>query len=196
MRAVNLLPRDAEQARKGPQLPIVVGCAGAVLTAIVLAGGYLSASSKVGDENAKLAEVQAKIAAVPRPAPEAPTVTSLPQERQARVAALATALAQRVAWDRILREISLVLPEDVWLRTLNATAPGPAPSTGTAVANGITIEGFTYSQAGVARLLARLSVIPDLADVTLQSSTTADVAGRDIVSFTIGGNVRQSGAQS
>jgi Tfp pilus assembly protein PilN len=193
MRAVNLLPRDAEQARKGPQLPIVVGCAGAVLTAIVLAGGYLSASSKVGDENAKLAEVQAKIAAVPKPEPEAPTVSSLPQERQARVAALASALSQRVAWDRILREISLVLPEDVWLRTLSATAPGPTPS---ATATGITIEGFTYSQAAVARLLARLAVVPDLADVTLQSSTTADVGGRDIVSFTIAGNVRPTGAAS
>ncbi len=199
MRAVNLLPRELDRDRKGLQLPVVVGCAGAVLAAAVLAGGYLSASSSVGSKNAKLAEVEAQIAAVPRPEAQPATVTGLPAERQARVAALATALAQRVAWDRVLREVSLVLPDDVWLQSLNATAPTPGGATtapGTSVPNGFSIHGFTYSQTGVARLLSRLTVIPDLTSVTLQSSTTSKVADRPVVEFTIVGNVRLGGAAS
>ena len=56
--------------------------------------------------------------------------------------ALSAALSRRVAWDRIFRELSLVLPDDVWLATLSAKAPvsssvaaAPAPAAaGTTVA--------------------------------------------------------------
>src|SRR5207302_1216483 len=59
-------------------------------------------------------------------------------ERDQRVAALAAALSQRVAWDRILRQISSILPEDVWLTSIDAQSPTadaasstPAPTTTT-----------------------------------------------------------------
>lgn len=211
MRAVNLLPRDFEQARKRPATPVIVGCAGAVVATAVLAVGYLSASSKVGSENSQLAAVQAQIAALPQPAQPPATVSSLPQERQLRVTALASALAQRVAWDRILREVSLVLPDDVWLDSLDATAPvAPAPGVAAAAPTqptGFTITGFTYSQSAVARLLARLTVIPDLEDVTLQSATqsaqtnassptTTAPTGPTVIDFTIMANIRAPGATS
>ena len=32
---------------------------------------------------------------------------------------LGTALGNRIAWDRVLREVSLVLPNDVWLETMS-----------------------------------------------------------------------------
>ena len=87
---------------------------------------------------------------------------ALAAEKSARVGALSAALTSRVAWDRVLRQVSLVLPEDVWLTNLAATAPSPAaaaraPSTGT---SGFTLTGSTYSQNGVARFLSRLSRDP------------------------------------
>lgn len=202
MRAVNLLPRDLEQGRKLPATPVIVGCAGAVLATAVLAVGYLNASSQVGSENKQLAAVQAKIAALPQPQAPPATVAALPTERQQRLAALATALSQRVAWDRVLREVSLVLPDDVWLTSLEATAPEPPapgttpPAPGTAVPTGFRIIGFTYSQTAVARLLARLSVVPDLESVSLASSSNASVGTRPVVTFTIAANVRAPGASS
>lgn len=202
MRAVNLLPRDLEQGRKRPATPVIIGCAGAVLATAVLAGGYLNASSKVGSANKELAAVQARIAALPQPAQPPATIAALPTERQQRVAALAAALSQRVAWDRVLREISLVLPDDVWLTSLQATAPeAPAPGTsapapGTVAPNGLQIVGFTYSQNAVARLLARLSVVPDLQQVSLSSSSQSAIGDTAVVTFTIAGNVRTPGASS
>jgi Tfp pilus assembly protein PilN len=190
MRAVNLFPRELEDVKKGPSKPVIVGCLGAVLATAVLAMGYLQASSSVGKETAALDQVQAQLAAIPPPPQPPATVSALPQERQQRVAALASALATRIAWDRVLREVSLVLPDDVWLTLLTGVTPGSAGGDG---ATGLHITGFTYSQAAVARLLARMTVIPELEGVTLNSATQSDpieTHTRTVVSFDISANLR------
>ena len=131
-------------------------------------------------------------------------------------------MQSRVAWDRILREISSVLPEDVWLTELTAespqapaAAPPPPPATTTESSGGETttttatptpapvapsapldIQGYTYSQEGVARFMARLSVIPELADVTLQRSALQGVSGHNVVAFTIQADLRGPGSGS
>jgi hypothetical protein len=64
-----------------------------------------------------------------------------------------------------------------------ASAPGSPPTL-------VTIEGYTYSHDAVARLLTRLSVIPDLKNVWLQKSARTELAGRAIVTFTILSDVR------
>lgn len=200
MRAVNLLPREVEQARKAPPAPLIAGCAGLVLAAAVLAAGYLSASAKVGRANDRVSALQAQLLAVPRPAAAPASVSGLPVERQARVAALSSALGRRVAWDRLLREVSLVLPDDVWLTTLTAKTPaslvpGAAPLAPDDT-TGFSLQGYTYSQEGVARLLSRLQVIPDLQSVALLTSTQTKVADRPVYQFSIGGSVRPPGATS
>ncbi len=47
---------------------------------------------------------------------------------------------------------------------------GVAAST-SGVPTGFTLKGYTYSQDGVARVLSRLMVVPDLSNVQLASST-------------------------
>jgi Tfp pilus assembly protein PilN len=204
MRAVNLLPSNLAEEGRRPKTPVLVACGGAVVATAVLATGYLSASSSIGKQNAAIAKVQAEISALPRPVPPPATISGLPAERQARLAAVESALSQRVAWDRILREISLVLPDDVWLQSLDATAPtaGASSSTGQTAPTGFTLNGFTYSQSGVARLLSRLAVVPDLENVALQSATQSQPdqasgkTGPAVVNFVISGNLRAPGATS
>jgi hypothetical protein len=55
------------------------------------------------------------------------------------------------------------------------------------------MSGSTYSQNGVARLLARLSVVPDLANVRLQMSQVQEQNDRDLVQFTILADIRAQG---
>jgi hypothetical protein len=43
----------------------------------------------------------------------------------------------------------------------------------------------------VARLLERLSVLPDLKNVQLQNSQTAVVGGQNVISFTIVSDIRK-----
>ena len=108
--------------------------------------------------------------------------------------ALTEALSGRIAWDRVLRQVSLVLPEDVWLTSLTATAPAAdaEPVEGAAgTATGVTLVGSTYSQDGVARFLSRLSVVPDLTNVRLLSSQSVLVGERELVQFTVLADVRE-----
>jgi Tfp pilus assembly protein PilN len=189
MRAVNLLPRDEKRQRNQPGAVTLTGVLGAVLVTAVLAGLFLTTSSGVSDRQSDVDALRAEFAAIP-PAPEAPTSSSgLETEKSQRVTLLGKALATRVAWDRVLREISLVLPEDIWLETMAANAADPnfVPTPGnTEPPKGVfTITGYSYSHDGVARLLARLSVVPQLDRPTLGSSMVDKTKARDVVKFTI-----------
>jgi Tfp pilus assembly protein PilN len=199
MRAVNLLPREETKGRRLPPLPVLVACGGVVVVAAFIAVSFLSAASTVQDRRQALADARATLAAVPQPAAPPAVASKLPQERSARVGALATVLGGRIAFDRLMREISQVVPNDVWLQSLTASAPAETttPEVTTATeADGFSLQGYTYSQEGVARFLARLEVVPDLVDVTLGSSTAATVGGRDVVQFDITASVRKPGAAS
>ncbi len=189
MRAVNLLPRDEKRQRKQPGAVTLTGVLGSVLVTAVLAGLFLTTSSTVSDRQSDVDALRAEFAAIP-PAPEASTSSSgLETEKSQRVTLLGKALATRVAWDRVLREISLVLPEDVWLEAMAANAADPnfVPTPGnTEPPKGVfTITGYSYSHDGVARLLARLSVVPQLDRPTLGSSMVDKTKARDVVKFTI-----------
>lgn len=203
MRAFDLLPRDEVREKKkgGLGLAQVLVALVGLLVFAGLAGGYLLMSARVGDKQSQVDDLRAQLSAqqVPsQPDPQTGAAPSLAGESQPRTAALADALSTRIAWDRILREFSLVLPSGVSLTTLTAGAP-PAGSTTTPPPSGstsgssFTIGGFARSQEGVALLLSRLEVIPEFSSVQLQSSDGSEGAG---FVFTIAATLAQAGATS
>jgi hypothetical protein len=199
MRAVNLLPRDAPVKSFAANRGVAFGAVGGfALATAVLATMTIGAGGAASENQAELDLLRVQIAAVPKPVVDDRSDDAvLAVEKGERVGALSAALAGRVAWDRVLRQISLVLPEDVWLTNLSATAPGTTTvAAGTAAAPGFNLVGSTYSQDGVARFLSRLSVVPDLQNVQLVSSQTALASGREIVQFTIVADVRAGGSGS
>ena len=106
---------------------------------------------------------------------------------------------RRLAWDRCSREVSLVLPDDVWLTSLSADGRRSASVWSThrrpPTAAAFSINGRTYSHDGVARLLARLAVVPQLSNVQLQHSALAtSETGRKVVEFSINATVKGAGA--
>jgi Tfp pilus assembly protein PilN len=198
MRAVNLLPRDDPSRRTKTNVPVVVGVAGAVLASALIAMMFMSASSSVHDRQQQLDSLRAELAVVPPPVQQSSAQAGLVEQQKARVAALTAAMSRRVAWDRVLREVTLVLPEDVWLLSLNGTSPAsPAsivgPTAGGTVPTGFTLSGHTYTQEGVARVLSRLSVVPDLSNVQLGTSSMTLVGTQSVVQFTILASVRPPG---
>ena len=204
MRAINLLPR--EDSRRRPQRPqwlVLVPVLCAVLLSGVFSILFLSASGKVKDRQSQLTQLNDELAAIPTPdASKVRTQNALAADKETRMRALNAALSRRVAWDRVFRELSLVLPDDVWLSTLSAKAPvsssvasaPAAPTAGASVAaTELTLDGYTYSHAAVARLLSRLAVIPDLVNVQLQQSTLTKVGAAQVVHFVIAADVRTPG---
>lgn len=201
MRSVNLLPKDNPRRRsERPQnMPTLVSTAVVVLVTGLVGLMYFSAKSAATAASLELQDAKAELALLPTPAEIAAKTASqrqLATERDARVSALSAALAHRIAWDRVLRQISLVLPEDVWLKTFIASSPvpagttAPAPSAPGTPPTLMSLEGYTYSHDAVARLLTRLTVIPDLRNVWLQKSARTELGGRPIVTFTILADVR------
>lgn len=213
MRAVNLLPKDSAR-RAGPPVPTAVAATvigGLVLVSLMISVLLLSAHGKVKSRELELAQKQAELAAIPVPAQSRlQQQDALVADKSARVAALNAALSKRIAWDRVLREFALVLPDDVWLLSLSATAPSSAAATpvaGTSSTSssstptlggqlGFSIEGYTYSHDAVARLLTRLAIVPDLQQAQLISSQQAKLGNRTIIHFKISANVRAPGASS
>jgi Tfp pilus assembly protein PilN len=122
---------------------------------VLLCGLFLSAHGNVSARQLELTQKDAGLAAIPVPAQsQLQQQDALVADKQARVAALNTALSRRIAWDRILREFALVLPDDVWLLSMSATAPTlatVAPNTTSASSTapalggqlGFNIEGHT-----------------------------------------------------
>jgi Tfp pilus assembly protein PilN len=169
---------------------LIAGVAGTVLVTAIICAWFLTASAGVADNQKRRDAAQAQLSATPVPPPSSPESSALEQQKSARVAALSAALGGRLAWDRLLREFALVLPDDVWLTSMSAQAP-----TAGGAASAFTINGKTYSQDGVARLLARLALVPHLTNVQLQHATAGQSeTGRKLVEFTINASVKGVGA--
>jgi len=213
MRAVNLLPRQqVEQRRERPNpVALVAGIGGAVVL-LALVGGFLLANRSVDRQRQDLATAKAVLSATPAHHVSAQVQafrSSLLDAREQRSLALAAALGKRVAWDRVLRRMALVLPNDVWLTNVTGsvplspsatatpatsatptTTPTATPTAFPAAPTALTIVGTTYSQAGVARLLERLEVLPDLKNVQLQQSQASVVGTQRVINFTIVSDIR------
>jgi Tfp pilus assembly protein PilN len=207
MRAVNLLPREqVAQKRKARNPVALVATIGGAVVLLALVAGFLLANRSVDRQRQALASARAMLAVTPAKTLSAQTQafrSTVLTQREQRSLALASALGDRVAWDRILRRLALVLPDDVWLTSLvgsvplesatstttstTATTPSVLPPTATA----LTLQGYTYSQASVARLLERLQVLPDLENVQLTESSTSNVSGQNVVNWTVVTDIRK-----
>jgi Tfp pilus assembly protein PilN len=209
MRAVNLLPRQhVERKRERPKTVVLVAAIGGAAVLLALIGGFLLANRSVDRQKQALDSAQAVLAATPKHTLSAKTEayrTNVLTQREQRSLALAAAMGKRVAWDRVLRHITLVMPSDVWLTNLIGNVPlqpvdatGLTPTTTTpttpsafpAPSTDLTIQGYTYSQAGVARLLERLEVLPDLKNVQLQNSQKTLLGTQWVINFTIVSAIR------
>jgi Tfp pilus assembly protein PilN len=211
MRAVNLLPEDTSARRVGRPGMIPVAGAGAALLAVgaVVALAHVQ-SGKISDNQARLDSLTQQLAGAQTPSNSASTAgAALLTSRDARLAALTSALTGRVPWDVVMRQLAAVLPADTWLDNLSMNAPGlgdpagaaPAAATGATAAattTGVTISGYTASPESLARVIQRLSIVPSLTDVKLASSqvTPPGTGTKESFQFTINANIATPGGGS
>lgn len=184
MRPVNLIPpedRRGEQAplRTGALVYLVVGACVAVLigvTALVLA------NNTVAERTAELNQVEREDAEATAEAQRlAPYVQFrlLSEQRTQTVASLADS---RFDWERVMRELALILPGDVWLVKLEGSA---APGAGGEQSGGgdlrasasgpaLQLVGCAKGQEGVAAFITALKDIDGVTRVGVESSELPD----------------------
>src|ERR1051325_9508601 len=158
MRAINLLPTQTYQAKKertglAAAAPLIAAGAVPVACLALVVFGYTSGHSVVTAKTAQLAELQAELTRV-QPAPvtastPSPDAATLVAQRTARLTALQDALGKEVAWDAALGDMARVLPENVWLTSLNATSPTPADTATATATPAPPASGSTSSGAGL-----------------------------------------------
>jgi Tfp pilus assembly protein PilN len=210
MRAINLLPKDAERARRTtPDPALLTGVIGVAVVLVVLGWMFMSASRTVQDKQGQRDDLASKLAEINtlNPPPKFLAIQTAMAPLQApRVSAMTSALSFRIPWDDILGQIAQALPLGVKLTTLNATSPiSPNPafvqSAGSGTATNLLLSGWSYAQESVALLMTRLELLPSLLSnsVTLDSSiqtAAAGTGGRPYYVFTITAQIRPPGAIS
>ena len=206
MRSVDLLPRDAvKQSRRSSLIAVGVPVA-AVIPIVALGALYFGAHGTVSSRQSEIDAVHAQIVALPKP--QGPTIDpALVGTDAQRAVGVANILGGRVPWEQMFRDVARVLPENVWLDAMTATAPAvmtpadvataAAATTTTAAPTNVTITGSTYTQTDVARLLARLATLPSLSNVVLVSSTTQQAKDtKPVVRFSIVAAMNTAGGAS
>ena len=189
MRAVNLIPADLRRASGSPGASgngvyVLLGVLG---VALVLVAAWAMSARSVAQGEADLERVRAEADVAETRAGQLKPYAAFHEMRVDRVETVTSLSRSRFNWPFALREISRVLPDDVWLtQVVGTVAPGvqledsgggAAVTLRNALASpAIELTGCTTSQEEVARYLARLRSIQGVTRVTLAQSEKVDVA--------------------
>ncbi|MDI6712966.1 MAG: hypothetical protein QMD96_06980 [Anaerosomatales bacterium] len=178
---VNLLPPEILEKRKAERR-LAYMVAALVLVSLVLAGVWVFAFTRA---NAKQRDLEAKQQELQQVTAQAASleIFEVQQAELARRRSVAQlALDARQNWAKLFDEISLVLPSDMWVSVLAATAESK-----------LQIDGFSvdatdtpdYGHKTVAKLLVRLAELEQLADVWLSNSVKTEVEDQPALQFTV-----------
>jgi Tfp pilus assembly protein PilN len=191
MRAVNLLPADAQTSARsftfGAGLSVrralQVGGVVTVLVAALFVALFFHERSIVHSKQARLDTDNRRLVAVQ---PQADAVRAAQTEAQTRVNAVRVVVESRMNWDRTMTDLAKYLPTDVYLTSMQVTSPVSAAVAGAASVTDtppppapslITITGVASSYVRVAAVLDRLALVPWMSSVLLQS-TSRDTTGK------------------
>jgi Tfp pilus assembly protein PilN len=184
MRAVNLMPADDRRSRGAASDDtggVVYVLLGGLAVMVALAGLWANSSNQISSRQTALQRVTIAADAAEARAARAAPYEAYASLADARLATVASLSVTRFDWAHSLRELSRVLPADVWLTSLNGTSgvSGAAPTTTASAAPAPTFElvGCTGTQANVARLMARLRAVDGVRDVDLKTSEKPEAGG-------------------
>jgi Tfp pilus assembly protein PilN len=180
MKRINLLPPE-HRARASRERGLMYIIVAVVALVAVLGLVYYQQHSQVATKQAQLMQLQAQTAALTTQAAALQPYAQIEQMRSSLTQTTQSIYGSRVYWSTVFEEISLVIPDNVRLNTLNCTVPttmlpGGTTSTASSTTSGtgtadVTFTGVTYTPDDVASFMTRLGLIPQLANVQLVSST-------------------------
>ena len=181
MKAVNLIPTEQRRAQAtGKQNGSSYIVIGVLVTLLAMVGAYVFTSNNVKDRNSKAAAAKAQADQLEAEVAQRGAFTNFSDIKKARLASVVNVATTRFDWERLMRELSRVMPEGSWLQSSDASVTGDVEGettttdTGTAVAPmpKANLVGCTPDQSDVAGMMVRMRQIHRVTDVKLNQSTT------------------------
>lgn len=185
--SVNLLPPEIAEARRLRRVQGGMGVA--VLVAVAAVGGlYYQAHRGVTTAQQTLTAAQAQQTHLHAQVASFHEVTAVEAEVTARKQLLAQAMGQEIQWSNYLNDLSLKIPQNVWLTSLTATegtnGAAPASATGGVSSIGsVSFSGVTFTHNDVATWLESLATEKGYANPYFSSSTEGTTDGKKTVTF-------------
>jgi Tfp pilus assembly protein PilN len=198
VRPVNLIPAEERPGgrkalRAGPLAYIVVG---ALAAAVIAIAALVITNGQVSDRKAEVATLESEKASVEAQAAALAPYSEFASIRERRLATITELADSRFDWERVLAELSLVLPTDVQLTSLTGTVSPEAAVAGGAgiglrsqiAGPALEMIGCADGQSAVAGFVQALKGIDGVTRVGLPSSTVGGEGASAETASTCGGN--------
>jgi Tfp pilus assembly protein PilN len=187
VRPVNLIPaedrRDVRRPmRGGPLAYIVLGALLAALGAVTL---LVVTDNQISSQKSELAELTEQTARTVAQANRLAPYTQFHAISAQRTVTVSNLADSRFDWEQVMRQLSLVLPSNVWLTNLTGSVrPDVSVGGGESIAlrqsvpgPALSIVGCAPGQEDVARFVTVLKDIDGVTRVGVQSSKLPEASG-------------------
>jgi Tfp pilus assembly protein PilN len=192
MTRVNLLPPEFRERAKTRRRTVIVAIAGAAVVALVVFMYVLQGFTQ-SRLNKELAAQNATDAQLQQQVNELQHFETEKTQLQNEEALLSQALADTVSWSGVLHDVSLVIPDRLWITGLTgsvtppaATTPGvpTAPTTpGTTLIGNISFAGTSLDTETLALWLTRLEQVKGWVNAWISTATASTVGSTPVFTF-------------
>jgi Tfp pilus assembly protein PilN len=150
------------------------------VTLLALVGAYvLTSNSATGKQN-KAVAAKADAKRLEAQVSQQGSFTNFADIKKTRLASIVSVANGRFDWERLMRELSRVMPADSWLQSADASVSGEVGGETNTSATGVPVAatpkanlvGCTPDQQDVARMMVRMRQIHRVTDVQLNNSST------------------------
>jgi Tfp pilus assembly protein PilN len=189
VKPVNLIPQD--QRRRTPREGSGKGAhavLGVLAVLLAMAVVYVLTANSVTEKESQAEEARIEAEQLEAKAATKENFTNFAQIAQTRAASVAAVASTRFDWERLMRELSRVMPAGSWLTAASASVSGDpsmaanptdaaaataAPGAGSPSAD---LTGCTPKHSDVARMMVRLRQLHRVVDVELTQSSSPETA--------------------
>lgn len=180
MRPVNLIPTEERTGERRPMRggPLAYVIVGALAAAVIGVAILAVTNNQISESEAEITRLKSEQVTVEAKATELQAFTEFHSVHEQRLATITSLAESRFDWERVMRELALVLPSNVWLTSLAGTANASVAVEGTASVSlrssipgpALEMSGCAQNQDAVAGFVQALKEIDGVTRVGMQAS--------------------------
>jgi Tfp pilus assembly protein PilN len=183
MRPINLIPEEERGGARRPMRggPLAYIVLGSLLAALVAVTVLVVTDNQISDSKEEAVVLKSEIAAAEARVSESAAYTQFHQVTEQRATTIANLANSRFGWEKVMRQLSLIIPSDVSLTNLTGTVKPEVSVNGAASISlreavpgpALQMTGCAAGQEAVAGFVSSLKEIDGVTRVGMQVSELA-----------------------